>query len=159
MSQSFFKNKGSSIIEIVIAIAIFAMISSSFALILIHSFSGIVRAEEYLKAQSMMGEVENAIISIKKRAFNEIIYDESNVVNNLGKWELVGEGKTYAEDGFLRRTYFYNVFRNSSGVYVSSSSDDAFNDPMSKRVLINLSWQDNNKNLWLIKQTHPQNHT
>jgi len=152
MSQNFFKNQGTSIIEIVIAIAIFAIISSSFALILIHSFSGIMRAEEYLKAQSMIDEAESAIISIKKRAFNEIIYNESSISNDSGKWELLGEGKNFSEDGFLREIYFLNIFRDSAGVYVASTSDDAFNDPLSKKVLIDLSWQDNNKDLSLEKE-------
>ena len=116
MKKFFSRKRGNSLIEIVIVIGIFALISASFALVLIHSFSGILRAEQYLKAESILNEAENGIIAIKKRAFNEFIYNKSSVGFSSGKWELLGEGRDYSENGFLRNIYFSNVFRNNSGL-------------------------------------------
>lgn len=138
-------------IEIVIVLGLFAIMASFFASILIASFSGILRGEEYLKAESMIREGEAAIISIKKRDFNEFIYNESSVISNSGHWELSGEGDSYEEDGFLRQIYFYDVYRDADGAY-SEEGGSGTNDSLSKKVLIKISWQSGNKNLSIERE-------
>jgi type II secretory pathway pseudopilin PulG len=152
MFNFFLNNKGASIIEIVIALGIFALMASSFAVILVGSFSGILRGGEFLQAESLAQEAETAIFSIKKRVFNELVYNESSVVSDSGYWELSGEGDSYEEDGFLRQIYFYDVYRAVDGAYAEEGDSGAFNDLLSKKVLIKISWQSGNKNLSIERE-------
>ena len=152
MFEKKFKNKGASIIEIVIALGIFAIMASSFAVVLFGSFAGMLRGGEFLQAESLIQEAEEAIISIKKRDFNELIYNESSVVNSNGYWELSGEGDNYKENGFLRQIYFYDVFRAVDGAYAEEGDAGASNDSLSKKILIKISWQSGNKNLSIERE-------
>lgn len=153
MSNFFLKNKGASIIEIVIALGIFAIMASSFAVVLSGSFAGMLRGGEFLQTESLAQEAEGAIIAIKKRAFNKLVYDESSIVFSEGKWELSGEGDNYSQDGFLREIYFYDVFRDEDGVYAEDGDVGAFNDPLSKKILIKINWQSGNKDLLIERET------
>ncbi len=152
MFEKKIKNKGASIIEIVIVLGIFAIMASSFAVVLLGSFAGMLRGGEFLQVENLIQEAEEAIISIKKRDFNELIYNESSVVNSNGYWELSGEGDNYEEDGFLRQIYFYDVFRDANGAYVEEGDAGASNDSLSKKILIKISWQSGNKNLSIERE-------
>ena len=71
--RSFFK-KGQSLLELIIALAIFSIIVISIATTSLGGYTGLIRGGEYLRASAFSQEGIEAIRSIRDRAWNELIY-------------------------------------------------------------------------------------
>jgi len=123
------RNRGQSILEIVIALAIFALIASSFVSLTLGSFIAVDSGSEQLTAAALADEGLEAVRSVRDGAWNELIYNQSAISSSTGVWQLVGEGASETIGPYTRTITF-----TSAGVPV---------DLYSKNVKSQVDWTTN----------------
>jgi len=134
-------NKGQSIIEIVIALGIFVLMAAALSSLLLGGFQLLNRSQEYLSAQIFAQEGQEAVKSISKRAWNEIIFSESDVEIFENKWIFSGEGTNKVSGNFTRQISFFPAYRDNDNKITDISNPDNYLDPMTIEYLIAISWQ------------------
>ncbi len=132
---------GQSLAEIVLAIAIFSILALSLVSLSLGGLFASFRGEELSRAQFLAQEGLEAVRSIKSRAWNELIYNSSEVSTSSGKWVLVGEGTSGKFGKFERTINFYPVWRDVNNQITSPTTTGAYLDVSSKRVESIVSWQ------------------
>ncbi|RLC38578.1 hypothetical protein DRH27_01960 [Candidatus Falkowbacteria bacterium] len=133
-------NTGQSIIEIVVALAIFVLIVSSLGVLIMGSFSLLARSSEFIKASALAEEGVEAVRGIRNRAWNELIYNRSGVEIINSAWSLTGEGTDEQIGNFTRVIDFLPVYRDSTGSIAESDDPGAYSDPMSKKISVSVGW-------------------
>lgn len=133
-------NQGSSLIEIVVALAIFSLISTSLASLLMGSFGLLTRQSEIAQANNLADEGIEAVRFIKDNKWNNLLYSQSAVNRDSGQWELTGEGTSEQSGIFGRQINFYQIFRNNLGEIVASGTEGAIMDLYSKKAEVIVSW-------------------
>ena len=133
-------NTGQSIIEIVVALAIFVLIASSLAALIMGSFSLLTRSSEFIKAAALTEEGVEAVRGISNRAWNELIYNQSAVEIADNSWSLIGEGTEEQIGNFTRVINFLPVYRDGAGSIALGSEPGAYADVMSKEIIVGVSW-------------------
>lgn len=96
---------GQSILEVVIAMAVFALFAAAFVSLALGSFSAATTSADYLTAAALADEGLEAVRSIRDGAWNELTYNgfsQSAVSSSTGEWRLTGEG-TSETIGFFTR--------------------------------------------------------
>lgn len=148
--KKFKESGGQSVMEIIVAMAIFTLIASTMVSIAIGSFETINRSGEMIKAGLLADEAVAAIDSIKNRAWNEFIYARTAIgtSSDNSKWEFLGEGASdVIEDKYAREINFYPIFRSTSTNRFATSSEEGFSpDIMSKLAEVIVSWDDGHFN-------------
>ncbi len=139
--QAVKNQNGQSLAEIVLAIAIFSVLALSLVSLSLGGLSASLRAEELSEAQFLAQEGLEAVRSIKSRAWNELIYNSSEVGTSSGKWVLVGEGTSGKFGKFERQINFYPVWRDINNQIVSPDIDSSYLDVSSKIAESVVSWQ------------------
>jgi type II secretory pathway pseudopilin PulG len=140
--KKIYKNKGGqSIIELVIALAIFSLLATAFISLALSSISLLDRSGQIVTAEGYVQAGSEAVRSIKARAWNEIIYDQSSLSEENGIWKLAGEGIIETLGSYTRSFDFYPVFRNSLGGPVSGASPDAVLDIFTKDFKTTITWE------------------
>ena len=140
MKNSKFSNQiGQSLLEVIIALAIFALIGSFMAPFIVESFVGLERGGEQTQAEALAQEGIEAVRSIKDSAWNEIFYNQSAIIVNLGQWALAGEGTTEQIGQFTRTITFNDVCRDASFEIVSCPGD--YVDIHSKKITVAVDWE------------------
>ena len=110
------RQQGLSIIEIILAMAIFVIIISTSAAVIIHSFSANRLAVEESEAALLASEGIEAIRSIKNQDFTNLISGTYDVTSSQGFWQL---GPTPTPGGKYTRTItIADVYRDLSGEIV-----------------------------------------
>lgn len=143
MSKFGQNNQGSSLIEIVIALAIFSLISTSLASLLMGSFGLLTRQSEIIQANNLANEGVEVVRFIKDNKWNNLLYDQSAINRDNGQWELTGEGTSEQSGIFGRQVNFYPIFRNNLGEIVVSETEGAILDLYSKKVEVIVNWEVN----------------
>ena len=118
VNKNFYK-KGQSILEVIIAMAIFAMVSSAMVSLIVGSFSGLEQGGEHTRAEALAQEGIEAVRSIRDRAWNENTYSTSSVVVSGSEWIFDGEGTTEAIGQFTRTISFEDVCRDVSSLQLT----------------------------------------
>ena len=103
------RRKGQSILEVIIALAIFALIAAAMVSLMLGSFTSLIKSDEYLTAAALADEGLEAVRSVRDGAWNELIYDQSAVSNTTGEWKLGDEGTTETIGAFTRTITFTPV--------------------------------------------------
>jgi len=135
-------NGGQSVLEIVTALAIFALLSTALVTLILGNFDFFTAESEMMRGQQLADAGMNAVEAVRDEAWNNLIYSRSAVGLNGNQWELVGEGTTEQLDKYKRTIDFFPIYRNENGEI--SSSADAYLDVQSKEVEVNVSWQKKN---------------
>jgi len=133
------KCHGQSIVELIIAIAIFSLISAAITTMVVGSFTGLTRGGEQTQAEALAREGIEAVRSIKDRAWNENVYSTSSVSVNSNQWNFDGEGSTETIGKFTRVISFEDVCRDVSNNIVDCPGD--YLDVQSKKVTVVVSWE------------------
>ncbi len=133
--------QGHSILELIIALAIFSLIIASLTGLILGSFQSFQRGSELNKANALAQEGTEAVRAIGNRAFNEFEYSRSAVSTSGSQWILTGEGTTEQINSFTRQIDFIDVYRNSDGSLSTSTNPNAYLDVMSKKVNTTISWE------------------
>ncbi len=137
-------NSGNSIIEIVIALAIFILISSSLASVIMGSYNIYNRQSEIIEAGILAKSGIEATRFIKDNKWNNLIYDQSAVSLISDTWEFLGEGTTEQIGDYSRVINFFDIYRDENGAVVpqaSSSEGGVYLDVHSKRVEVVVGWE------------------
>lgn len=144
------KLKGFSLAELVLAIGIFATISSMLVLIVVDSTRTLENTNIRSKATNLTQEIYNALIILKTEAWYNVARHTAQGPKHL----LYDSGQYQIVDGEITQdtlSYYFtidNVFRDINRNIVLS---DGILDPHSRVISINISWQDR------IGKTHTVN--
>ncbi|OGF26841.1 hypothetical protein A2303_01780 [Candidatus Falkowbacteria bacterium RIFOXYB2_FULL_47_14] len=132
---------GQSVMEIVIALAIFVMFSASTAALILGGFSLLERGEEFTIAAALAREGVEATRSVRDRDWEEFAYSRSAVAVSGGQWALSGEGTTETIGDFVRVIDFYPVYRDGSGNIAAADDPGASLDASSVKVTVGIFWE------------------
>ena len=129
---------GQALIEILLAMAIFALIATGLFSALSGGFSGDQQASEYNEALAFAQDGMEVARNIRDRAWNEFLFSESGVSATSGSWIFTGEGTTDKQGQLVRTIAFDDVCRDIQG-NISACPGDV-EDVHSKRVRVAVSW-------------------
>lgn len=129
---------GQSILEVIIAMAIFALVSVTLVTLAAGSFVGLEQGGEQTEAENLAQEGIEAVKSIYENAWNELKYNTSSVSVSENKWIFDGEGTVETIGQFTRTISFSPVCRNASDDIVNCPGSYA--DPHSKKVSVTVTW-------------------
>jgi type II secretory pathway pseudopilin PulG len=132
---------GQSMVEIVVALAIFVLIIASLTSLILGSFSSLERGKQLTQAQTLAQEGIEAVRAIRDRAWNELIYNRSAVAVAGNQWVFVGEGTTEQIGEFTRLIDFLPIYRDEDGNMISSTTSDSYLDVLSKEIIVRISWE------------------
>jgi type II secretory pathway pseudopilin PulG len=128
--------KGFSLIELLLAGAIFSVSAWGMAEVLMSSLSADRLSEETTIASLYAEEGLEAIRSIRARDFDALVETESSgVVVSGGNWELSGSEDTNGK--YRRIIALSEVRRNSDGDIVTSGGDP---DPDTRQATVTVTW-------------------
>ena len=72
-------NKGQSLLEVIVAMAIFALISAAMITLSLGGFTALEQGGEHTEAKALAQEGIEAVRAIRDSAWNELIYTTSSV--------------------------------------------------------------------------------
>jgi len=132
------QESGFSMVEIILALAIFAMIASAMVSLSLGGINALNRGSDHTEAQFLIQEVVEGLRSIKHSTWNEFIYDTSSISKGATNWEFDGEGTTETVGKFTREMTFEDVCRDSSDNIVDCPGD--YIDPHTKKIKVTITW-------------------
>ena len=140
VSNKLIPNHGQSLLEVVVALAIFALLAATLLALSAGSFIGLTRGGEQTQAASLADEGIEAVRSIHDRAWNELIYSPARVTPNIvsGQWELSSAASELIDNKYTRTITFDDVCRNAAGDIVPCPGD--YTDAHGKRVTVKVDW-------------------
>lgn len=130
------KQQGLSILEVILAMAIFVIIVSASAAVVIHSFSANRLGHEETEAALLASEGLEAVRSIKKQDFENLASGTYDVNSSSGVWQL---GPTPTPGGkYNREITVADVYRDELGEIVASGGTL---DEEIKSITSSVYWQ------------------
>jgi Tfp pilus assembly protein PilV len=126
---------GISLIEIIIAIAVFTMIVMGTMSVVLGSFSMSRQAEEGSKAGLLAQEGMEAVNSLKNQNWNNVTNGAHGITKTGGTWTFTGTSDT--TEKYTRVITVSDVFRDGSGNIVTLGGTIA---PETKKVSVIVSW-------------------
>ena len=96
------RRSGQSILEVIIALAIFALFAASMVSLALGGFTSLIKSDEYLTAAALADEGLEAARAIRDGAWNELVYNQSAVSSSTGAWRFLGEGTSETIGSFQR---------------------------------------------------------
>lgn len=127
---------GQSLIELLIAIAIAAILLPALLTGFVTSREGKVGDNKRIQAATVLKETEEATRSIREKGWPTFATNGTfHPIISSSSWSLASGADT--TNGFTRQLVISDVLRNSSGVIVASGGTV---DPSTKKVTITVSW-------------------
>ncbi len=105
---------GQSILEVILALAIFALFAATMVSLILGSFESLGRGSDYLAAAALADEALEAARSIRDGAWNELVFNQSAATSTSGEWQFVAEGTDEQIGKFHRVLTFSPVCRDGS---------------------------------------------
>ncbi|MEK7504814.1 MAG: prepilin-type N-terminal cleavage/methylation domain-containing protein, partial [Patescibacteria group bacterium] len=132
-------NRGQSLLEAILALAIFALIVSALAAMTIGGYQGLSYGTDYLEASALADEALEAARSVRDGAWNEFIISPARVSTTTGQWTLIGApSETIGK--FIRTLTFAPVCRETISQNIASCSGNPV-DLHSKLASTTVTWQ------------------
>jgi len=136
------KNKsGQSMVEIIVALGIFAILVSVLFVFSLQSLASLERSSYYNQALLFLNEGEEALRMIAKTNWDSFEYNQSAITTSSNTWTMVGEGSIENIGNFSRTVYFSNVYRDDVMKIVDEGHAQATKDDFSKYADIHVGWQ------------------
>jgi type II secretory pathway component PulJ len=134
-------DSGQSLIEIIIAISIFAMIFSSMISLSLGGFNALRQGGEQIEAEALAQEGLEAVISVRNRDWNLLNACNSSCIVSIsgGRWVL-SSGAEEIIGKYTRKVSFADVYRNASNKIVVFGTPGAILDPNSKESTSLVEW-------------------
>lgn len=126
-------------IEVILAVAIFAMFAAAISTYALGGLVGEQSGLDHVEAELLAQQGVEAVRSIRDRAWNEIIYNQSAIRNTGNQWFFTGEGSTESIGKFTRTITFAAICRDASRNIAACPG--AYTDLNSKQVTAAVSWQ------------------
>lgn len=131
-------NKGQSLLEVIVALAIFALISATMVALSTGGFITLDVGGQQTQAQVMAQEGVEGVRAIRDRAWNELIYTSSSVSTSSGQWVFNGEGTTNQSGNYIRTISILPVCRDvNNNIAVCPAS---YIDVQTKKVISEVDW-------------------
>lgn len=138
MLTKWVQQSGQSVVEIIVALALFLIIAGGSVAAIVGSLTTTRLAEEESQATLYAVEGIEAVQSIRNQNWSLITNGTYGVSNSGGTWAFSGSSDDPDGSGkFTRVITISNVNRNSSGTIVSSGGT---NDPSTKLIDATVSW-------------------
>lgn len=138
---------GQSLLEVILAMAIFAAIAGTLITMSVGGFRGLEQGGEQTEAEALAEEGIEAIKSIRDRAWNESIPCTTCVVSNDGtKWNIVAgasEPNLGTNGKFTRTITFNNVCRDNTSqniVDCGTCGATCYTDVQTKKATVAVTW-------------------
>lgn len=130
--------KGFSVIEVLLAAAMFMIFSVAIGTVVLQGFSGNRQGEEQTVATQLATEGLEAARSIKNRAFANLISPlTTGILQSGGVWTFSGANNQFGPNNkYTRVLTVADVTRNSAGNILPSATPD----PNTKKITSTVSW-------------------
>lgn len=132
--------RGQSLIEVIIAMAIFSLIVVSIVGLVLGGLALLTEGGRFSHADNLAQEGLEAVRSIFRNDWNKSVLNKSAVALNAGQWDFTGEDTSEQIGQYTRTITFQPVFRNAVGEIVASTTPDSYNDVQSKLVKARVEW-------------------
>jgi hypothetical protein len=133
-----FNNRGSSLLEVIIAIALFGFICSALVSMSLGGFTSLYQGGEYVEAEAFAQEGIEAVRTIRDSAWNKLTYTTSAVTSTGNVWQFVGENSTSTLGKYSRTISFASVCRDGTNTIVACPG--SYTDLNTKQALVTVSW-------------------
>jgi type II secretory pathway pseudopilin PulG len=130
--------RGQSLLEVIIAMTVFSLISLSIISLTLGSFEGLQKGGEETLAHGLAEEAIEAVRSVRDGAWNDLINNPAVAAISGGQWVLNGGVSELINGKFTRTILFNDVCRDGSGGIVACPG--AYTDVQSKKVDVNVDW-------------------
>lgn len=134
--KAFRNTSGFTLIELVLAISLFTILSAGVAVPIIGSHLSDYQTQRATEAGFVLTESWEAVRSIRARDWNEMTNQVHGLIHSNGAWEFFGRNDQ--ENGFTRTVTVKEARRDDAGVLVVEGGSL---DSDSKLVKIQISWQ------------------
>jgi type II secretory pathway pseudopilin PulG len=134
-----FRRSGQSLIEVIIVLALFLLISVGVIGALSSSLGASKRGSDTIAATGYVKEAVEAVRSIRDRDWSEVTAGTYGLDTGAGYYEFQGSGDTLGPNNSFTRTIQVEDVTRSPGLQgdISSSGVD---DPNSKKVNVSVAW-------------------
>jgi prepilin-type N-terminal cleavage/methylation domain-containing protein len=131
-----FKNtKGFSLVELVVALAIFVIIIGGMAALIIGGHLSNFENEKRLQANAVLTETWEAIRAIRNGDWNDITNGSHGLTHSNGYWEFSGDSDE--QNGITRQITVSGIWRDADGNILEGGGEM---DTDSKKIQIQISW-------------------
>jgi hypothetical protein len=130
--------RGQSILEIIVALAVFSLISAALIAMSTGGFVALEQGGEHTEATSLAEEGIEAVRAIRDRAWNENTFATSSISNNGLRWDFDGEATTETIGQYTRTISFVDVCRDSNDDITTCPGN--YTDKHTRLVTVNVSW-------------------
>lgn len=137
-------NQGQSLIEVLLAIAIFGILIAGSVSLSLHYFSNIMRAQELLQADKIVNNTFEAVQSISYNDWNDLTNGNHGLTNTNGYWEFNGTSDQI-NNKYTRTITISSLERDDNDCSFVESGGTT--DPDTKQVDLNLVWQSSQINI------------
>lgn len=141
MSLIFRNKNGFSLIEVIIAITIFALVASGLTMLALGGFDGFNSSTKRSEAANFLNEAVVGSQVLAQTNWSSFTYQSSGIEKNGANWILKGEGTSDSLNGMTRILKIKNLCRSELGLY-SDCSDSAI-DAHAKQITVEVNWLDN----------------
>ncbi len=131
-------NEGMSLLEVIVAAAIFSLIGIAMITLAVGGFNALQRGGDQTEAEALASEGIEAIRSIRDGAWNEVIYSQSAVEVSSGEWIFTGESTDETIGKYTRTITLENVCRDISDNITTCPG--IYTDLHSKKVASKVTW-------------------
>jgi Tfp pilus assembly protein PilV len=129
---------GTSLIEVIIAMAIFGLIAASLVSMSIGGIDTTMQAGEQTEAEVLAQKGLEAVRAIRDQAWNYMTFNTSTVSTSTGSWYFDGEGTTETIGKYTRTISFENVCRDGSEEITVCPG--TYTDVHTKLVTVAVDW-------------------
>ena len=127
-----------SLIEIIIALAVFALIVSALTAMVTGGFSSLNQGKEQTEAASLANEGIEAVRVIRNQGFNNLTYSSTTGLLASSTWSFLGDGTSDSIGKYTRKISFETLCRD--GNYNLATCPASSTDIYSKKVTVTVSW-------------------
>ncbi len=124
--------EGVSMIEIIVALGLFATMVASLLVFSLQGLESIQRSIYYQQALLYLDEGTEAVMAIARDDWSNLAFTQSALTIRNAQWYLAGEGSTETLNDFSRTIYFSDIYRDDNHQIVEQSHVPADLDELSK---------------------------
>ena len=129
---------GQSLLEVIVAAAIFSLIGAAMISMTVGGFNALQRGGDQTEAEALAQEGLEAVRSIRDGAWNEILYSQSAVEISGSEWIFTGEATDETIGQYTRTITFADVCRDGSDDIVACPG--TYTDLHGKKVTCTVTW-------------------
>lgn len=145
--------KGQSLLEVIVAMAIFSLIAVVMVSMVTGSFLGLTQGGQQTEAQALAQEGIEAVRSLKDSDWDLITgYTETGIEISGSNWVIKGEGTNDIIGDFIRTIYFNDVYRNDNYEIVASDVLGSLLDVRTKEVKSEVVWSPRDTIINIVNQ-------